>query len=43
MREKVKLIPQFSKDVTQQDKDFVKEIVEKNLKGKMNSYLKKIY
>ncbi|MBU0627254.1 hypothetical protein KKG31_05610 [Patescibacteria group bacterium] len=43
MREKVKVVPQFSKSVTVQDKKLVKKIVEINLKGKMESYLKKIY
>jgi hypothetical protein len=38
----VQLLPKFN-NVSQQDKEFVQEIVQKNMKGKLDSYLKKIF
>ena len=43
MWDRVNVVSKFGKSVTQKDKDFVQKIVEKNLKGKMDSYLKKIF
>lgn len=37
----VKLFPKFN-NVSEDDKEFVQEIVQKNLEGKMDSYLKKL-
>jgi hypothetical protein len=39
---KVKLLPKFN-NVSKQDKEFVQEIVQKNIIGKLDSYLKKIF
>lgn len=37
----VKLLPKFN-NVSAEDKEFVKEIVQKNIAGKLDSYLKKV-
>lgn len=38
----VKLLPKFN-NVSAQDKEFVQDIVQKNIVGKLDSYLKKVF
>ena len=38
----INLIPKFN-DVSKQEQELVKEIVQKNMESKMDSYLKKIF
>jgi len=38
----VQLLPKFN-NVSSQDKEFVQEIVQKNIAGKLDSYLRKIF
>lgn len=40
--EKVKLLPKFN-NVSPKDKEFAEKIVQKNLEGKLDSYLKKVF
>jgi hypothetical protein len=43
MLEKVNIIPRFGKSVREEDKELVKDLVEKNINGKMDAYLKKVF